>query len=314
MNAQAGSWENWVSEPKKNPKGTYTGPPPTVGSGAPIPSQYYQAQMLNSILNQGNYGSHYAPSHGGEKQNNKQQQQQQQQGGKKGKKNQQGQEQGQSKKQKKQQQQQQTDNWAQDQWPQPDYDEEPESDEAAYRQRVQFALGDGRGASYMMPSKTYALATHGSTAPFDARRAWGGGPRLDAQFVESHEAIAPAKTALYGRTRYARDRIHWRFSPHKDERVSSLLEWIEAVSRELGTFGVRLIFPLIVEYLFERFCSCKSSYELGNVGLCLPTQTSGLLVRPTSPPSNGLDLIKFNTLLIKCYKNQSHSTTPHIKS
>ncbi|KAJ4478127.1 hypothetical protein J3R30DRAFT_3290343 [Lentinula aciculospora] len=91
-----------------------------------------------------------------------------------------------------------------------------------------------------MPSKTLAYAYNGTTTSLNT-----GLPRnkmneyTNVQFHESQgAALVPAKEALFGRARKAKDRIHWMFPPDKDERVESLLTWIRAVSYSLGTFGL----------------------------------------------------------------------------
>ncbi|KAF8525386.1 hypothetical protein JB92DRAFT_2702314, partial [Gautieria morchelliformis] len=59
------------------------------------------------------------------------------------------------------------------------------------------------------------------------------------QIIESGGAgLEDARRALYSRERLASKRIHWMFSPTKDERVASLLEWIQAMSHGLATLGV----------------------------------------------------------------------------
>jgi hypothetical protein len=61
----------------------------------------------------------------------------------------------------------------------------------------------------------------------------------NVRFIESNgAALAPVERAFFGKTRLARDRIHWMFSPDKDERVASLLAWIQIMSYNLGAFGV----------------------------------------------------------------------------
>jgi hypothetical protein len=59
-----------------------------------------------------------------------------------------------------------------------------------------------------------------------------------AEFGSGDEALTLADRALYSKRRPAHDRIHWMFSPLKDERVSSLLDWIQFMSFGLGTLGV----------------------------------------------------------------------------
>ncbi|KAL4241869.1 hypothetical protein ABKN59_000447 [Abortiporus biennis] len=59
-------------------------------------------------------------------------------------------------------------------------------------------------------------------------------------FVDSHgEALQYAERALYSKDRAAKDRIHWMFDPKKDERVSSLLDWIQVMSNGLASLGLQ---------------------------------------------------------------------------
>ncbi|EKM59051.1 uncharacterized protein PHACADRAFT_249227 [Phanerochaete carnosa HHB-10118-sp] len=59
-------------------------------------------------------------------------------------------------------------------------------------------------------------------------------------FVESRgAAFELARRAFNSRRRLARERIHWGFNPDKDDRVSSLLRWIQAMSNGLATVGVQ---------------------------------------------------------------------------
>ncbi|KAJ7688474.1 hypothetical protein B0H17DRAFT_938470 [Mycena rosella] len=92
-----------------------------------------------------------------------------------------------------------------------------------------------------MPSKTLAHAYEGTTTSL-----FTGVPRnkvsesANVQFIDSKgAALKPVHQALFGsKTRMAKDRIHWMFSPNKDERVSSLLAWIEIMSYSLGAYGL----------------------------------------------------------------------------
>lgn len=97
---------------------------------------------------------------------------------------------------------------------------------------------------YTMPSKTLAHAYRGTTASLSSSVVDRNKIReyTDIQFIESKgAALHPVQNALFGRKlRMARDRIHWLFSPDKDERVSSLLAWIQAMEYNLGAFGVSL--------------------------------------------------------------------------
>lgn len=95
--------------------------------------------------------------------------------------------------------------------------------------------------AYSMPSKTLAYAYQDTATSLHQEK-----PRnsmndyISTEFVESHgRALKPVEQALFGKARWAKDRIYWAFPPEKDERVSQLLSWIEKLSRQLGTFGVR---------------------------------------------------------------------------
>ncbi|KXN87914.1 hypothetical protein AN958_07924 [Leucoagaricus sp. SymC.cos] len=94
--------------------------------------------------------------------------------------------------------------------------------------------------SYSMPSKTLAYAYQDTKTSLHS-----GKPRnsmneyTSIHFVESNgKALQPVEQALFGKARWAKDRIHWMFPPDKDERVSQILAWIESVSYQLGTFGL----------------------------------------------------------------------------
>ncbi|KAG5646453.1 hypothetical protein DXG03_003503 [Asterophora parasitica] len=94
--------------------------------------------------------------------------------------------------------------------------------------------------TYHMPSKTLAHAMKGTNI-----KATNGVPpnKMDeytnTQFLESgNKAFLGVQRAIFGRERKARDRIHWLFSPDKDERVSAVLAWIVAMEYNLGSFGL----------------------------------------------------------------------------
>lgn len=66
-----------------------------------------------------------------------------------------------------------------------------------------------------------------------------GGSYTTIQIVESGgAALVDAKRALFSHERLASNRIHWMFSPTKDDRVAALLGWIQAMSHGLATLGV----------------------------------------------------------------------------
>ncbi|KAL0581959.1 hypothetical protein V5O48_000016 [Marasmius crinis-equi] len=97
-------------------------------------------------------------------------------------------------------------------------------------------------ASYSMPSRTFAHAYHGTTIPLDSSRFTTNSILSDYTDVQIQgsgmQALQPAQKALFGKGRRARERIHWMFPPDKDERVRSLLAWIQNASTSLGTYGV----------------------------------------------------------------------------
>lgn len=93
--------------------------------------------------------------------------------------------------------------------------------------------------TYSMPSKAYALAGHGQD-PVGMHK--HDSPYMEMRFVESQgHALGIAQKAFYSQDRVARNRIHWLFDPEKDERVSTLLAWIQQVSPQLGAFGVSFV-------------------------------------------------------------------------
>ncbi|KAG8929740.1 hypothetical protein FRC02_005129 [Tulasnella sp. 418] len=51
-------------------------------------------------------------------------------------------------------------------------------------------------------------------------------------------ALKPAHRAFYGRHRHATQRFYWTLPPEHDERVSSLLDWIETMSWGLANLGL----------------------------------------------------------------------------
>jgi hypothetical protein len=122
-----------------------------------------------------------------------------------------------------------------------------DNDDEAWNRRVHFTpKSTGSiplGPTYSMPSKTMAHAY--SSLPSDFPR--GQVPNsmneyADVRFIESRgAALAPVKPALFGTARMAKDRIHWLFPSDKDERVASLLYWIQKVSYGLAGFGVRVL-------------------------------------------------------------------------
>ncbi|KAG1820451.1 uncharacterized protein BJ212DRAFT_1266733 [Suillus subaureus] len=89
------------------------------------------------------------------------------------------------------------------------------------------------------PSKTLTYAYHGTAASMEDRPARNN-TKDSADFIESKgAAINLVASAFFGRnSRKAKERFHWMFPPDKDERVASLLAWIQSVSYGLGSFGL----------------------------------------------------------------------------
>ena len=95
--------------------------------------------------------------------------------------------------------------------------------------------------AYSMPSETLAYAYQDTATSLHQEKSRNSmNNYISTEFVESHgRALKPVEQALFGKVRWAKDRIYWTFPPGKDERVSQLLSWMEKLSRQLGTFGVR---------------------------------------------------------------------------
>ena len=121
-------------------------------------------------------------------------------------------------------------------WDSRDHDSEDEDDMDDTR-RVWFSpkASELWGESpRSIPSKTLAHAQQGmTTSPVNDPN--------QARFLESRGAAFEYVTnAFFGNSRLARDRIHWLFPSDKDERVAAMLSWVQKLSYNLGTFGVRL--------------------------------------------------------------------------
>ncbi|KAG7449446.1 uncharacterized protein BT62DRAFT_887804 [Guyanagaster necrorhizus] len=97
-----------------------------------------------------------------------------------------------------------------------------------------------QNTSYSLPSKTLTHAYKGTTAALDY-----GIPHnkmneyTNVKFIDSRGAALDAvKNALFGRMRKAKERIYWGFSPDIDERVSSVISWVQVVNYSLGSYGL----------------------------------------------------------------------------
>ena len=97
-----------------------------------------------------------------------------------------------------------------------------------------------------MPSKTLTHAYKGTTVPLNFVDAHNKlNEYTNVKFTESHgEALSAVNHAFFGKERKARERIRWAFPPDKDPRVSSVLDWIDAVEYSLGAYGVRAVHEL----------------------------------------------------------------------
>jgi hypothetical protein len=107
------------------------------------------------------------------------------------------------------------------------------------------------GSKYDMPSKTLSYARQGTDTLINTRPVRNQMlDYADVRFVESNgRALEPVERALYSKARPAKTRFHWMFPPDKDERVASLLAWIQSVSYGLATFGVSSDVPMICRKL-----------------------------------------------------------------
>ena len=101
------------------------------------------------------------------------------------------------------------------------------------------------GLSTIPMSKTLSYAYSGTTPSTESEPGRAAMQRItDFQFVESRgEALKSVERAFYGKQREAADRFHWLFPPEKDERVSSLLNWISSMSFGIASFGVSRPIP-----------------------------------------------------------------------
>ena len=96
-------------------------------------------------------------------------------------------------------------------------------------------------ATFPPPSKTLAMAASApdkfQTTVFELQPPRNG--LGENAFATSHgHALIPAERALFSRSRPAKERVRWSFSPDKDPRVSSLLKWVHAMANGLATIGV----------------------------------------------------------------------------
>ncbi|KZP12084.1 hypothetical protein FIBSPDRAFT_755480 [Athelia psychrophila] len=91
-----------------------------------------------------------------------------------------------------------------------------------------------------MPSKALSYARQGTDTSIHTRPVRNQmQDYADVKFVESHgAALGQVERAFYATARPAKNRFHWMFPPDKDERVASLLAWIQAVSYGLASFGL----------------------------------------------------------------------------
>jgi len=101
----------------------------------------------------------------------------------------------------------------------------------------QYQQGYGPSPRLSSPSKTLsnALGSPAVGKPFRSPSA-----SQSNRLIESHgAALDSALRALYSKDRLAKERFHWHFSPDKDERVQSALQWIQAMSEGVGALGLQ---------------------------------------------------------------------------
>ena len=166
------------------------------------------------------------------------------------------------------------------------HDREDDYDYETWDRRVHFTpksnVSVPLGPTYNMPSKTMAHAY--SSLPSNFPRgpvANSMNEYADVRFIESGgAALEHVRLAFFGKARFARDRIHWLFPPDKDERVASLLSWVQKVSYGLAGFGVYILPPIFggcdgqADMLLPLH-SCTNFFRQGNVARCSPMPITG---------------------------------------
>jgi hypothetical protein len=116
------------------------------------------------------------------------------------------------------------------------------------------------------PSRTLWYAATGSASSVLDGGARAG-PHVTIPIIDSGgAALRDAEKALYGRERLASQRIHWMFSPTKDERVASLLVWIDSMSHALATLGVSTGISPSGLLLTLHCLRCTSFFTLSSEG------------------------------------------------
>jgi hypothetical protein len=132
-----------------------------------------------------------------------------------------------------------------------DYDDEDEDEDDEYFDGNTW-MGQDTQSNWVDPglirqSKAYTMANgHTPASRMNANLAGG-----ETSIIESyHIGLETAKKALYSRDRLAKDRIHWLFDPRKDQRVSSVLDWIDIWKYDLAKLGVcNLFLHKMLEFL-----------------------------------------------------------------
>lgn len=123
-----------------------------------------------------------------------------------------------------------------------DDDDEDEDDEGYYDGNTW--MGQNTQSNWVDPgllrqSKAYTMANGHTPASRMNVNLAGSEPSIIESYLIGLET---AKRALYSRDRLAKDRIHWLFDPRKDQRVSSVLDWIDMWKYDLARFGVCTLF------------------------------------------------------------------------
>lgn len=92
-------------------------------------------------------------------------------------------------------------------------------------------------------SKTLSYAYQGSgSSPGGGTGRMAMKMLADVHFTESHgNALNSARNAFYNKSRKASDRFYWLFPADKDDRVASLMDWIDTLAFAIASFGVSVV-------------------------------------------------------------------------
>ncbi|KAL1706697.1 hypothetical protein EV121DRAFT_256995 [Schizophyllum commune] len=116
------------------------------------------------------------------------------------------------------------------------WEEDEEEDITGTPRKVHFTpstpgssgYGGDAGHDFMSKTLAYASSPRGSLSD-----------RANKRFVESNgAALMPVQRALFGRSRPAKDRIHWGFPPGKNVKVATVLNMVHHLSHSIADFGI----------------------------------------------------------------------------